>query len=139
MIKEKEYTVDRIEGLTEVGRSLLERHPDARVFALYGAMGVGKTTFVKSIGRLLGVSDMITSPSFPVINHYITSNGDSLYHFDFFRIKSIEEVYDLGYEDYLYSGSYCFIEWPERAEQLMPSEVVRILMEEKDGIRFIRF
>ncbi len=139
MIQEKEYTVDCIEGLTEVGRSLLDTHPDARVFALYGAMGVGKTTFVKSIGSLVGVSDMITSPSFPVINHYITGNGESLYHFDFFRIKSVEEVYDLGYEDYFYSGSYCFIEWPEKVGKLLPSAAVRIVMEERDGIRVIRF
>ncbi|MDP4282638.1 MAG: tRNA (adenosine(37)-N6)-threonylcarbamoyltransferase complex ATPase subunit type 1 TsaE [Bacteroidota bacterium] len=121
--------------LEKAARDLMAAYPDARVFAFYGKMGVGKTTFIRSICRLLGAEDIVQSPSFAIINEYLTEKGDSLYHFDFYRIRKLEEVYDLGYEDYFYSGKYCFIEWPELIESLLPSDVVRIMMEgEKDRI-----
>jgi tRNA threonylcarbamoyladenosine biosynthesis protein TsaE len=89
-------------------------------------MGAGKTTFIKTICELLGAVDVVQSPSFAIINEYRTSSGNPLFHFDFYRIKKLEEVYDIGYEDYIYSGSYCFIEWPELAESLLPPDVIRV-------------
>ncbi len=105
---------------------MLEAFPGSRVFALYGAMGAGKTTFIKAVCRVLGVVDIVQSPTFSIINEYKTVTGDPVFHFDFYRIRKTEEVFDIGYEDYLYSGSYCFIEWPEMIENLLPEGTVRI-------------
>ena len=120
---------------------LLEIYPAARVFAFYGNMGAGKTTFIKAICRVLGVTDIVQSPSFSIVNEYKTLSGDSIFHFDFYRVKKLEEVYDLGYEEYLYSGSYCFIEWPEPMEALLPESVVsvRIEADQSDSTRLIEF
>jgi len=127
-----------LSDLIPAAEQLLSFYPDSRVFAFYGAMGAGKTTFIKVICRQLGAKDIIQSPSFTIINEYITPAGDSLYHFDFYRIKKLEEVYDIGYEDYLTSGSYCFMEWPELIEELLPEDVVRINIfgEEERTIEF---
>ena len=105
---------------------LLKSYPLSRVFAFYGKMGAGKTTLIKSLCQQLDVVDIVQSPSFSIINEYKTVTGDSLFHFDFYRIDSLEEVYDIGYEEYLYSGSYCFIEWPERIHQLLPPGTVSV-------------
>jgi len=101
-------------------------------------MGAGKTTFIKVICHQLGATDIVQSPSFAIINEYITRAGESLYHFDFYRIKKVEEVYDIGYEDYLFSGNYCFIEWPELVEELLPAGVVRVTIS-GEGQRAIEF
>ena len=109
-----------------------------KIFAFYGEMGVGKTTLIKEICKKLHVVNMVSSPSFSIINEYITDKGDRIYHFDFYRIKNLEEVFDLGYEDYLYSGSYCLIEWPELVEALLPENIVRVTIEvDNDGTRTI--
>jgi len=105
---------------------LLETFPGARVFALYGSMGAGKTTFIKAICHELGVTDIVQSPTFSIINEYKTTGGTSIFHFDFYRIKKLEEVFDFGYEDYIYSGNYCFLEWPEMIESLLPDDAIRI-------------
>jgi len=105
---------------------LLTINPDVRIFAFYGSMGAGKTTFIKAICNELGVADIVQSPTFSIINEYKTVNGQSIFHFDFYRIKKTEEVFDIGYEDYFYSGSYCFLEWPELIEQLLPADTLRI-------------
>lgn len=104
------------------------------VVAFYGKMGAGKTTFIKALCEELGVEDVITSPTFAIVNEYtIEDNGQSIYHFDFYRIKKLEEVYDMGYEDYFYSGDLCLIEWPELIEEILPEEAIRVTIEEQPG------
>jgi len=105
---------------------LLTTFPSSRVFAFYGSMGAGKTTFIKVLCQYLGAIDIVQSPSFSIINEYITSSGDSIFHFDFYRIKKLEEAFDIGYEDYFYSGSFCFIEWPELIEELLPEGTIKV-------------
>ncbi len=133
MLNEK---ADHLKELPEIARKLVEQFPEERVFAFYGKMGAGKTTFIQSVCRVLGSDDTVTSPTFALINEYNTQKNGSVFHFDFYRIKNLEEVFDLGYEDYLYSGSYCLIEWPELIEPLLPEKVVRVKIEvEPDGSR----
>ena len=109
---------------------------DGKVFAFYGKMGAGKTTFIKALCEVLGVEDVITSPTFAIINEYTDGNGDPIYHFDFYRIKKLEEVYDMGYEDYFYSGNLCLLEWPELIEEILPENVIKVTIEEQpDGTR----
>jgi tRNA threonylcarbamoyladenosine biosynthesis protein TsaE len=129
---------DHIKKLSEIAKKLMAQFPEERVFAFYGKMGAGKTTFIQSVCRALGSGDTVTSPTFALINEYNTPNAGSIFHFDFYRIKNLEEVFDLGYEDYLYSGSYCLIEWPELIEALLPENIVRVTIEaDNDGIRTI--
>ncbi len=109
---------------------------EGKVFAFYGKMGAGKTTFIKALCEVLGVEDVITSPTFAIINEYTDGNGDPIYHFDFYRIKKLEEVYDMGYEDYFYSGNLCLLEWPELIEEILPENVIKVTIEEQpDGTR----
>jgi tRNA threonylcarbamoyladenosine biosynthesis protein TsaE len=121
-----------IAELKDAAANLINHFPEQRVFAFYGKMGAGKTTFIQSICRHLGSDDNVTSPTFALINEYITKNMDSLFHFDFYRIEKLEEAYDMGYEDYIYSGNYCFIEWPEMIESLLPQNVVEVKIEVGD-------
>ena len=108
------------------------------VIAFYGKMGAGKTTFIKALCEELGVEDVITSPTFAIVNEYSLPSQEALYHFDFYRIKKLEEVYDMGYEDYFYSGNLCLIEWPELIEELLPEDALRVTIEEQpDGSRTI--
>jgi tRNA threonylcarbamoyladenosine biosynthesis protein TsaE len=128
--------IPRPSAARKAARALLARFADERVFAFYGAMGAGKTTLIKAICRELGTADSITSPTFALINEYTTANQSVIYHFDFYRIKKIEEAFDLGYEDYLYSGNYCLIEWPEMIEPLLPDGIVEVrIQEQKNGVR----
>ena len=132
--------IQDIDHIREAAREFIKHIGQRRVFAFYGKMGAGKTTFVKAICEELGVEDVITSPTFAIINEYGLPDGDSLYHFDFYRIKKLEEVYDMGYEDYFYSGSLCFIEWPELIEDVLPDDAVRVNIEEQaDGSRQVVF
>jgi tRNA threonylcarbamoyladenosine biosynthesis protein TsaE len=132
--------IQDIDHIREAAREFIKHIGQRRVFAFYGKMGAGKTTFVKAICEELGVEDVITSPTFAIINEYGLPDGDSLYHFDFYRIKKLEEVYDMGYEDYFYSGSLCFIEWPELIEDVLPDDAVRVSIEEQaDGSRQVVF
>ena len=121
-----------VEGLKNVAAKLIRQFPDHRIFALYGKMGAGKTTFIQAICNNLGSNDIVTSPTFAIINEYKTKNLSSIFHFDFYRIEDIEEAYDLGYEDYIYSGNYCFIEWPEMIESLLPENIVKVEIEVQD-------
>ena len=127
-------------GIGEAARQFVSEIGDRRVFAFYGKMGAGKTTFIKAVCEALGVEDVITSPTFAIVNEYSIPAGGALegaiYHFDFYRIKKLEEVYDMGYEDYFYSGSLCMIEWPELIEELLPEDAVKVsIVEQEDGSR----
>jgi len=122
------FIIDSENGLGFAARELLAFHPGMRVFAFYGQMGAGKTTYIKSICRELGVTDIVQSPTFSIINEYKTDFGESVFHFDFYRIKKLEEIFDIGYEDYLYSGSYCLIEWPEMMEELLPASSLKVII-----------
>ncbi len=124
--------------LNVIAEKFLRLMRDNKVFAFFGPMGVGKTTFIKALCNELGVVEIVTSPTFALINEYQTGNGEIIYHFDFYRIEKIEEVFDFGYEDYFYSGNYCFIEWPDKIAEILPKDVVFVQMEEnKDGSRTI--
>ena len=109
------------------------------IFAFYGKMGTGKTTFIKSLCEELGVEDTINSPTFAIVNEYEDREANTIFHFDFYRIKSLTEVYNMGYEEYFYSNAYCFIEWPELVEELLPEEHIRVdITEDVDGSRTIK-
>ena len=132
-----EITITDIEHIGDAARQFVDVIGDHRVFAFYGSMGAGKTTFIKAVCEQLGVEDVITSPTFAIVNEYET-NDRPIFHFDFYRIKRLEEVYDMGYEDYFYSGSLCFIEWPELIEELLPDDAVRVtITEQPDGSRTV--
>jgi tRNA threonylcarbamoyladenosine biosynthesis protein TsaE len=112
----------------------------ATVFAFNGEMGTGKTTFIKAICEELGVVDVINSPTFAIVNEYRTTNGDSIYHFDFYRIKKLQEALAIGLEEYLESGSLCLIEWPDKIEELLPATTVFVAIEEQaDGSRTVHY
>lgn len=136
-----ELRIDNIDSIREAARQFVAATGENTVFAFYGKMGAGKTTFIKAVCEELGVEDVITSPTFAIVNEYRSdTTGELIYHFDFYRIKKIEEVYDMGYEDYFYSGALCFIEWPELIEELLPEETVKVTIEENaDGSRIVRF
>lgn len=138
--EEMEIRITDIDHIREAAREFIEHIGDRRVFAFYGKMGAGKTTFVKAICEELGVNDVITSPTFAIINEYTSAKDDTIFHFDFYRIKKLEEVYDMGYEDYFYSGALCFIEWPELIEEILPDDAVRVsITEQDDGSRIVTF
>ena len=129
------------EALPEAARTFVRAIDQATVFAFYGKMGAGKTTFIKAVCEALGVTDVVNSPTFSIVNEYRSdTTGELIYHFDFYRIQRLEEVYDMGYEDYFYSGALCFIEWPELVEDLLPGDAVKVQIEEQpDGSRTITF
>lgn len=136
---DKSFICKSLENLPEAANWLLHGFPGHRVFALYGKMGAGKTTFIKALCDVLKVVDIVNSPTFALVNVYRTQEGLQVYHFDFYRIKAISEVFDIGYEDYFFSTSYCFIEWPELVESLLPDDTIRVeIMEVEDnGSRII--
>ncbi len=112
--------------LLQAARLLLNYTGPSKILAFYGSMGAGKTTIIKAVCKVLGASDTVSSPTFTIVNEYTTRYGDSLYHIDFYRIRTKEEVFDFGLEEYFSSGSYCFLEWPELIEELLPDETVKI-------------
>ncbi|MBK7710566.1 MAG: tRNA (adenosine(37)-N6)-threonylcarbamoyltransferase complex ATPase subunit type 1 TsaE [Bacteroidales bacterium] len=112
--------------LADAAEKFLKNYGEHRIFAFYGSMGAGKTTIIKAICKALGAVDIVSSPTFTLVNEYRTSNGETLYHIDFYRIKKQEEVFDFGIEEYLTGESYCFMEWPELVEEILPEETVNI-------------
>ena len=135
-----EIKINSLDNIHEAAKQFIAAMEDNTVFAFYGKMGAGKTTFIKAICEELGVTDVINSPTFAIVNEYRSDEtGALIYHFDFYRIKKLDEVYDMGYEDYFYSGALCFIEWPELVEEVLPGDAVKVIIEEiEDGIRSIR-
>lgn len=133
----------KIGSLDEIGMAAQEfvaAMGERTVFAFYGKMGAGKTTFIKAVCEELGVEDVINSPTFAIVNEYVDGGGNPIYHFDFYRIKNLQEVLDIGYEDYVYSGNVCFMEWPELIENLLPDDAVKVTIEEEmDGGRKVTF
>ena len=127
--------------LPEAAKQFVQAMDQNTVFAFYGKMGAGKTTFIKAICEELGVTDVINSPTFSIVNEYRSdTTGELIYLFDFYRIKKIEEVYDMGYEDYFDSGAVCFIEWPELIDDLLPGDAVKVsITEQEDGSRIVSF
>lgn len=136
-----EIKINNLEGIDNAAREFVAGMGKSRVFAFYGKMGAGKTTFIKAVCEQLGVEDVITSPTFAIVNEYTSkTSGDTIYHFDFYRIKKLDEVYDMGYEEYFYSGSLCFIEWPELIESLLPEDATKVTIKEnEDGSRSVIF
>ena len=135
--------IDHIDHIRDAARQFLSvvgniKHAP-HVIAFYGSMGAGKTTFIKALCDELGVGDVVTSPTFAIVNEYTAADGRALFHFDFYRIRRLEEVYDMGYEDYFYrSDALCFIEWPELIEELLPDDALRVdIGEATDGARIV--
>ena len=121
-----EILVKSIAELDNIAQQIIETYKTSRIFAFYGEMGAGKTTLIKTICKYLNVKQTVNSPTFSLVNEYPATDGASIYHFDFYRIKKITEVFDIGYEEYFYSGNYCFIEWPEKIENLLPDDFIRV-------------
>lgn len=133
-----EIRINSLDTIHEAAKEFIKGMGDGKVFAFYGKMGAGKTTFIKALCEVLGVKDVITSPTFAIINEYTDGNDNPIYHFDFYRIKKLEEVYDMGYEDYFYSGNLCLLEWPELVEDILPENVIKVTIEEQpDGSRLL--
>lgn len=132
-------TIQSLDTIHEAAVEFVRQMGDNTVFAFYGEMGAGKTTFIKEICKVLGVTDTITSPTFAIVNEYRSDEtAELIYHFDFYRVEKIEEVYDFGYEDYFYSGAICFIEWPERIDSLLPNDCVSVIITpNEDGSRSV--
>ena len=131
-----EININSLDEMGKAAQEFVAAMGDRTVFAFYGKMGAGKTTFIKAVCEELGVEDVINSPTFAIVNEYVDGKGEPVYHFDFYRIKKEQEVLDIGYEDYVYSGHVCFMEWPELIENLLPDDAVKVTIEEEtDGSR----
>ena len=139
-MSEQIFTIHSLEEYPAAAKWFTGFLQRGNIFAFYGKMGAGKTTFIKAVCENLGVEDVINSPTFAIVNEYVDGNDEPIYHFDFYRIKKEQEVLDIGYEDYVYSGNICFMEWPELIEGLLPADVVKVtIQEEEDGGRTIMF
>lgn len=136
-----EIKITSLNDIDNAAKAFVEAMDQNTVFAFYGKMGAGKTTFIKAVCEALGVTEVVNSPTFSIVNEYRSETTDELiYHFDFYRIKKLDEVYDMGYEDYFYSGAVCFIEWPELIEELLPGDALKVeIAEQEDGSRIVKF
>lgn len=136
----KNIVIKGLDTIDEAAKEFLQEIGDNKIIALYGSMGAGKTTFVTALCRVLGVEDVVNSPTFTIVNEYQTEEGEPVFHFDFYRIKSLREVEDLGFEEYVYSDCLCLMEWPEMIEEMLPDETVKVsISEQEDGTRLIKF
>ena len=135
-----EIIIRSIDELDDAAKKFVAAMREHRVFAFYGKMGAGKTTFIKAVCEAMGVEDVINYHTFDIVNEYVDGEGESVYHFDFYRIKKEQEAFDIGYEDYVYSGNVCFMEWPELIENILPDDAVKVTIEEDaDGSRKVSF
>ncbi len=125
-------------SINETAKEFIAQMGDNRLFFFYGDMGAGKTTFIRAICKELGVTESVNSPTFAIVNEYTDREGKPIYHFDFYRIEKEEEAFDFGYEDYFFSGNLCFVEWPEKIENLIPDEGISVyIQEEENGERSV--
>ena len=135
-----EIKINSLEQINEAAQQFVDEMGDNKLFAFYGKMGAGKTTFIKAVCEQLGVTDVINSPTFAIVNEYLDGEGMPIYHFDFYRIKRPAEVMDIGFEDYVGSDCVCFMEWPELIGEYLPEETVKVYIEEmEDGSRIVKF
>ena len=132
-MEEFKFLVKDVKDLDQVSDCLIDMSQKCPIVAFYGSMGVGKTTLIKNLCHRLNVTDEVNSPTFAIVNEYLTDDGEPIYHFDFYRIKKLEEAFDIGYENYFYSGNLCLIEWPEMIETLLPEEYIRVAIEHGDN------
>ena len=138
----KSIRITSQEELPEVARMILESLGERRVVAFYGRMGAGKTTLIREIVSLAGSDDNVTSPTFAIVNQYSSTELGCIFHFDFYRLNRPEEVFDIGYEEYFYSGDLCLVEWPEKVEGLLPEDAMTVEIEtdaEDENVRIFRF
>ncbi len=139
-MEENKLIAGSIEDMQKTAGKILTFFHNSRIFAISGKMGVGKTTLIQAFCNVLNVTDIVNSPTFALVNEYNTNTGKSIFHFDFYRINNIEEVYDIGFEEYIYSKAYCFIEWPEIIMELLPDSFVYIsIVENETHERIITF
>lgn len=139
-MNKKTIKVSHIDELPEAARQIIADLKDERIFAISGKMGAGKTTLIKALCEELGVLEVVSSPTFALVNEYSGISDESVFHFDFYRIKKLEEVFDIGYEEYLYSGNYCFMEWPELVVDILPEQFVDLKIEVNgDDKRIIKY
>ena len=132
-----EIIISSLDKIADAAKEFVSQIGEKRVFAFYGGMGAGKTTFIKAVCDQLGVNDAVTSPTFAIVNEYNSQMGP-IYHFDFYRIKRASEVLDIGFDDYIYSGNLCLMEWPELIEDFLPEETTIVkIMEIENGMRKI--
>ena len=134
---ELNFEISNENELDFISKEIFEKFK-SKVFLFYGEMGVGKTAFIKSICKHLNVIDVVSSPTFSIVNQYVNNQDEFIYHFDFYRTNNKNEIFDIGYEEYLFSDSFCFIEWPERLDNLLPNKYLEIKMKLRDGNRIIR-
>ena len=133
-------SIQNISCIEDAAREFLRQTQGVTVYAFYGRMGAGKTTFISAVCSVLGVGDDVASPTFTIVNEYRASDGTPVFHFDFYRIEKLSEVLDIGYEEYLDSGGICLMEWPEKIEELLPEDALRVsIVEEEDGSRTVTF
>lgn len=129
--------INSIDALPQAATEFLQALSGKRIFAFHGELGAGKTSFIKALCTRLGVKDAMSSPSFSLVNEYHGKDGNPVYHFDLYRLRKAEEAFDIGFEEYLYSGNYCFVEWPEKAEEFLPEETVHVFIRDLGGSREI--
>ena len=133
------FTILSAENINKIAHDFLPLLKQHKIVAFYGGMGVGKTTFIKGLCRAMGVSEPITSPSYALVNEYEGKEGETIFHFDFYRLKNVTEVFDMGYEDYFFSDNYCLIEWPEKVSEVLPDDRLDVHMtENEDGSRTMK-
>ncbi|MCK9163218.1 MAG: tRNA (adenosine(37)-N6)-threonylcarbamoyltransferase complex ATPase subunit type 1 TsaE [Bacteroidales bacterium] len=124
------YIANKLEDLPEIAKKIIEENLDQRIFLLEGEMGAGKTTLTKSICDYFEVKENVCSPTFAIVNEYLSPKVGKIFHFDFYRINKEEEAFDIGIEEYLYSGDYCFLEWSQKIKNLIPSHYVKVIINE---------
>ncbi len=131
--------ISSLENIRHAARLFINQMENNKIFAFYGKMGAGKTTFIKALCEELGVEEVVNSPTFSIINEYNTTSGTQIYHFDFYRLNKPEEAMQFGVEDYFYSGNLCFMEWPEKISPLLPDNYIEVhITENENGTRSLK-